>query len=157
MGLSRRHLDTNACPSTFDVDQLAAALERAAPGADLVYLLGSAAGGTVAAHSDIDISVLLGDDPHGNDEASQFSTVYRAIDEVVAEYVGPVRLDLGLLNRAEPVFRFESLRGRLLVCRDAERWLSFYERTCREYEERMVSYERQRRYRLAARRGEVVA
>lgn len=157
MGLSRRRLDTNARPCTFDVDQLAAALERAVPDADLVYLLGSAAGGTVAAHSDIDISVLLARDPHGEDGASRFSTVYRAIDEVVAECVGPVRLDLGLLNGAEPVFRFESLRGRLLVCRDVELWLSFYERTCREYEERMVSYERQRRYRIAARRGEVVA
>ena len=56
--------------------------------------------------------------------------------------------DIGILNGAEPIYRFEALKGRLLFCRDEERYLDFFSLTCREYESQIADYERQRRYRL---------
>lgn len=70
-----------------------------------------------------------------------------------AQVVPGVECDVGVLNDADPVFRFEALRGQLLFTRDRERYLDVYSLTCREYESQMADYERQHRYRLEARRG----
>ena len=118
-----------------------------------VYLLGSAASGTVNAHSDIDFAAYLaaeGNAPAPPREVDRVSFYDRAA-EVVERLVGAVRCDLGILNTAEPVYRFEALKGKLLFIRDREQWLRFYSITCREYEHQMVHYEKQRRYRLEAR------
>ena len=55
--------------------------------------------------------------------------------------------DIGFLNHAEPVYRFEALRGRLLFTRNVETYLRFFSLTCREYESQLADYERQYRYR----------
>ena len=60
-----------------------------------------------------------------------------------------VRCDLGTLNGAEPVYRYEALKGKLLFVRDRERWLQFYSRTCRQYESQMFHYQKQLAYRQA--------
>jgi thiamine monophosphate kinase len=62
-----------------------------------------------------------------------------------------VRCDAGILNSAEPVYRFEALKGRLLFVHDRVGYAAFYSLTCREYESQMASYERQRLYRQEAR------
>ena len=153
MPISKRYLDTNPQPIRFDVEALAAALDQALPEAVFVYLLGSAASGTVNAHSDIDFAAYLaaeGNAPAPPREVDRVSFYDRAA-EVVERLVGAVRCDLGILNTAEPVYRFEALKGKLLFIRDREQWLRFYSITCREYEHQMVHYEKQRRYRLEAR------
>lgn len=142
MGLSKRYLDTNEQPFDFDPEQLARTLEERVPEIIFAYLLGSAADGTVNPHSDLDLAVYLDRKPS--------LTLYTAIEEICSEIVGPVRCDIGIVNNAEPVFRFESLKGKLLFTRDRERWLTFYSRACREYEHQLFDYERQRRYRLEA-------
>ena len=107
-------------------------------------IVGSAARGVILAHGDLDLAVYC---------TEPLSLQQRiAVTGSVSDLYQGVRCDLGILNRAEPVFRFESLKGRLLFARDEETWLRFYSTTCREYESQMVHYERQRRYRLEQQR-----
>lgn len=147
MGLSKRHLDTQNETLPVHFDTLAQALKEGLPEALFAYLLGSAASsGTVAPRSDLDIALFLAPDKPA--DLSLYSRAQDACDRSV----GPLRCDLGILNRAEPVYRFEALKGRLLFCRDRETWLRFYSRTCREYEHQLFHYEKQRRYRLESSR-----
>lgn len=143
MGLSKRYLDTNDAPFPVDVDRLGRELDLRLPEAVFGYLLGSSAvSGVVGPHSDLDLAFYL------NERANV--RLYDDILEVCRSVVGPVRADIGFLNAAEAVYRFEALRGRLLFCRDEELWLGFYSRTSREYEHQLYRYEAQRRYRLGA-------
>lgn len=152
MGISKRYLDWNATPLYFDPAVLGGALEEALPEVVFCYLLGSAAQGTIAPHSDLDLAVYVrskGQAPAPPADVDSYEVYHRAAD-VVQDVVGDVRCDLGFLNGAEPVYRFEALKGRLLFCRDQEQWSRFYSVTCREYEHQLFRYERQRRYRLEA-------
>ncbi|MBN1556401.1 MAG: nucleotidyltransferase domain-containing protein [Phycisphaerae bacterium] len=129
----------------FDVEQLAAVLETACPEAIFALLHGSAKDGRVGPGSDIDIALYL--------EGESNLDLYRRAQEAVDSVCSEAEADIGILNRAEPVYRFEALRGRLLFCRDRETYLTFFTRTSREYELQMADYERQRNYRLAAARN----
>jgi predicted nucleotidyltransferase len=129
----------------FNPDALARALDAALPEAEFCLLLGSAAGGTVAESSDLDLAFYLNGRP-----SIEF---YRRVSEAVRELLPGVTCDTGVLNFAEPVYRFEALKGRLLFTRDEERYVEFFSRTCREYESQMFDYERQLRYRLEAARA----
>lgn len=103
--------------------------------------MGSAKDGVVGPNSDLDLALFLLTAPS--------LTLYETVGRIVASHVGAgIRADIGILNQAEPVYRFEALKGRLLFCRDEERWLDFYSVTCRLYEHQMADYARQRRYRL---------
>jgi len=142
MGLSRKHLAENIVPVTFDPDRLGAVLMEHLPEVDFCFLMGSAVSGTVEAYSDLDLACFLSEKP-----AYAF---YTKTIEAVHSVVPNVRVDVGVLNSAEPIYRFEALKGRLLFARDKEHYLTFYSRTCREYESQMFDYERQRRYRKEA-------
>ena len=143
MGISKRHIDTSDREYRVDFDALADALVSGVPQMVFACVLGSAAdSGVVKPYSDLDLAVYL--------EGEASMDVYIDIQDICREVVGPVRCDLGSLNRAEPVYRFEALKGRLLFTRDEELWLSFYSLTCREYETQMVHYEKQHKYRLEA-------
>jgi predicted nucleotidyltransferase len=139
MGLARKHLSENVVPVHFDPDRLAAVLKEKLPVIDFCFLMGSAVTGTVKAYSDLDLAFYLS-------EPSSFR-FYNDVMDVVRSVVPDVRADVGILNSAEPVYRFEALKGRLLFARDQESYLTFFSKTCREYESQMVDYERQRRYR----------
>ena len=143
MPLSKHYLDINTEPVAFDVDALGGALENGCAEAVFVYLMGSAADGTVPAHGDVDLAFYLAGKPD--------LAFYNNVLEICRTLLGGIRVDIGILNRAEPVYAFEALRGRLLFTRDEERWLTFYSVTCREYEHQIVHYERQKRYRLEGR------
>lgn len=143
MGLSKRYLDRNSEPVDFDPGALGRRFEDEVPEILFAYILGSAAGGRVGAYSDLDIALYLDGQPS--------LELYSRIQNVCADIVGEVRCDIGFLNNAEPVYRFEALKGRLLFRRDTEKWLTFYSRTAREYEDQMFHYKKQRRYRLEAR------
>jgi len=56
-----------------------------------------------------------------------------------------------VFDRAEPAYRFEALKGRLLFARDHERFLDAFSLACREYESQIYDYERQAGYRLKRR------
>ena len=123
----------------FDIEQLAKALQEACPDVVFALLHGSAKDGSVSADSDIDIALFAADAP-------TLDLLQRA-QQAVATVAPPAEPDIGILNRAEPVYRFEALKGTLLFCRDDDAYQEFFSRTCREYESQMASYERQRRYR----------
>lgn len=104
--------------------------------------MGSSTNGTVAPGSDLDLALYLTHKPD--------LSFYANFPEAVNTLIPNVRVDFGLLNNAEPVYRFEALKGRLLFTRDPEAYLDFFSRTCREYEMQMADYDRQLNYRLEA-------
>lgn len=142
MPISKRYLDVNTSPVSFDVKALGRALEENCSEALFGYLMGSSTSGTVHPHSDVDIALFVSD--------STGLDFYEKVYETCRLFLGDIRIDLGFLSKAEPVYRFESLKGKLLFCRDQEQWLRFYSVTCRLYEHQMFHYENQRRYRLEA-------
>ena len=124
----------------FDVDTLAAVVRDACPEAVFAFLHGSARDGVVRDGGDIDIALYL-------DGPATLEVLSRVI--AAAEgFVPGVRCDCGVLNNADCVYRFEALKGRLLFRRDDDTYAEFFSLTCREYEDQMADYERQRRYRL---------
>lgn len=126
----------------FDPEQLASVMEEQLPEVDFCFLMGSSISGTVNAYSDLDLAFYLHEKP-------SYKFYGKAMD-VVRGVVPDVRCDIGILNPAEPVYRFEALKGKLLFAHDEERCITFFSRTCREYESQMFDYERQRRYRREA-------
>jgi len=124
----------------FDVDKLAELLRQQCPEIRLAFLHGSAKEGVVKEASDIDIAVLI--------EGKARLEIYEKIYDIVGSVAAHANCDVGILNNADPVFRFEVLRGKLLFYREREEYLYFFSLTCREYESQMADYERQRRYRL---------
>ncbi|HOP64584.1 MAG TPA: nucleotidyltransferase domain-containing protein [Spirochaetota bacterium] len=145
MGLSKRYLNTNTEPAPFSAEKLADAIREKLPAVLFACIFGSSAETfVVKPYSDLDIALYLSEKP----SLSFFST----LQEICEEIVGPVRVDAGILNNTEPVYRFEAIKGHLLFTRDLETWLKFFSVTCREYETQMFHYEKQRRYRLEAER-----
>ena len=142
MGLAKRHLDLNDSEQSFSVDELATLLKKSLSEASFGLILGSAKEGIVKAHSDLDLAFYLNKKPSLN--------FYNKVNEIVESIIPDVRVDIGILNSAEVVFRFESLKGRLLFKRDEETYAHFFSLTCREYESQMFNYEKQHRYRLEA-------
>jgi len=142
MSLSKQHLAPNQSPVHFDPDQLGAALMSAFPGISFAFLMGSSTNGTVAPGSDLDLALYLSEKPT--------LSFYADFPETVNTLIPNVRVDFGLLNNAEPVYRFEALKGRRLFTRDPEIYYDFFSRTCREYEMQMADYDRQLTYRLEA-------
>lgn len=126
----------------FDCEKLAKAVQSACPEAVFALLHGSAKDGCVNPGSDLDIALYI----DGTPTLDLYQNAYDAVRSVVAN----VEPDVGVLNRAEPVYRFETLKGRLLFCRDREVYVEFFSQACRQYEFQMADYERQHRYRLEA-------
>lgn len=142
MSLSKQHLAPNNTPVSFDPDHLAQALEEHVPIITFALLMGSAEKGIVAPGSDLDLALFVTKDPD--------LSFYSHFPDTVNAIVPNVRVDIGILNQADPVYRFEALKGRLLFTRDPEAYHEFFSRTCREYEMQIADYERQLTYRLEA-------
>lgn len=124
------------------MEQLAAAVREACPEAVFALLHGSARDGQIGPGRDVNVALFLAAG------ASPSPDLYPRAAEVVRSVLAEA--DIGILNRAEPIYQFEALKGRLLFCRDREAYLSFFTRTCRRYEEQMADYQRQWHYRRAA-------
>ncbi len=124
----------------FDREQLSKALESACPEVVFALLHGSAKDSDIQPGSDLDIALFV----DGKPSLEIFQSAYDAIASVVAD----VEPDVGILNKAEPVYCFEALKGNLLFCRDREKYTTFFSQTCRQYEFQMADYQRQHRYRL---------
>ncbi len=129
---------------SFNPHLLADKIQENCPEVIFCFLLGSARDGLLGPESDVDIAVFIQEKPKPDD--------FFDISDAASSIIPDRKIDIGFLNGAEPVYRFEALRGRLLFTRDRESYLTFFSLTCREYESQMVSYVRQHRYRLEARR-----
>jgi len=143
MSLSRKHINTNKTDVPFEIEQVSFCLQESLPSISFAFLLGSAQRGVVKARSDFDLAIYL--KPY-----KVTLELYSLIEEALASLLPGVRIDTGLLNRAEPVYRFESLKGTRLFVRDMDEYSRFFSLTCREYESQMFDYERQLRYRRQA-------
>jgi len=128
-----------------DFERLAATIRSASPDVVFAVVLGSAAEGNLRPGSDLDLALFITD-------ISRAWAVRSAVDQALDGLLPGVPIDIGILNHSDPVYRFEAASGRLLFTRDLEVWLEFFSRAAREYEYQMADYERQRRYRMEARR-----
>jgi len=149
MSLSKREASKNIELTNFNPCILAAALRDGCPEISFALLLGSARDGYIPAGGDLDLSVSLD---------SRLNLALLGRIAAIAKSVLPgncIDIDIGCFDRAEPVYRFEALKGRLLFARDNDRFLDAYSLACREYESQMYDYARQARYRLQ--RKEVAA
>lgn len=142
MSLSKRYLCKQTTPVTFSADALGSDLRKRFPEVDFCLLFGSSCHGTVPVGSDLDLAF------HLNVPATL--RFYADVAEVVQQYAPDVHCDIGILNRAEPIYRFEALKGRLLFARDRDHYAQFFSLTCREYESQMIDYEKQLNYRREA-------
>lgn len=143
MSLSKKHLNTNEHDVPFDVKEISACLKESLSEVSFALLMGSAQGGIVKMHSDFDIAVYL--NPY-----KPSLNLYGEIENALEDLLPDVRIDTGILNNAESVYRFEALKGTLLFARDMEVFARFFSLTCREYESQMISYKRQIKYRKEA-------
>jgi len=121
----------------FSPDAIAAALAAQVPRAAFAFLLGSAKDGCVPRGADLDLAIWY---------AGTARVTWRLIAHtlaVVERAVPKTVCDLGILNSAGCVYRFEALKGRLLFCRPRclETYAAFYAQTCRAYEESMVAWQ----------------
>jgi hypothetical protein len=140
MSLSRRVFKTGTTPIAFDSEALGRALRAECPELAFALLMGSARDGVVPPGGDLDLAVSL-------DIELSLPLVERI--SAIAQRLAPgVEIDIGRFDRADPVYRFEALKGRLLFARNMGRFLDVYSLACREYETQMRDYERQARYRL---------
>ena len=130
----------NISPIKFDPGLLAEALKKSCPEVVFALIMGSSVGGLILPGSDLDVAVYL--------DCKPAPVIFLSIIEAIELGVPGAKVDLGILNGNEPVYRFEALKGRLLYTLDQETWLHFFSLTCREYEHWMAHYEKQRRYRL---------
>ncbi len=142
MSLSTSHLNTNTADIPFDRHELGRRLAERLPEAIFCLLHGSAKDGVVRPGSDLDVAFYLKGPPT--------MAFFDIVEEVVARTAPGARVDVGVLNRAEPVHAFESLGGDLLFCRDMDAYAAFFSLSCRRYEDAMASYRRQYRYRKEA-------
>jgi len=150
MSLSKRDDTQRRFPSheafSFEPETLALALRSGLPDVEFAYLLGSAAHGEVPRFGDVDVAIYL--NPARRPGLKALADTAAVIEGALGNRADA---DVGVLNRADPIYRFEALKGRLLFARDRELWLRFYSVTCREYEYQMHDYEKQRLYRRQAR------
>lgn len=140
MGLAQRFLTRHSGGFHFDPERLSRKLESELAEVEFCLLIGSSADGIVSEGSDLDLAFYL-NKPFSLD-------LYSRAVATVASILPAVECDIAILNGAEPVFRFEALKGRLLFTRNLELYTAFFSLSCREYESQMISYARQRRCRL---------
>lgn len=126
--------------TTFDPQALGAALESECSFLDFAFVMGSARDGRVPAGGDIDLAVYF--------HACSLIDWDRisAIMSVVEGRYPHTEVDVGILNTAGVIYRFESLRGRLLFVRAAalDAYAAFYALACREYEDTLAMFARMR-------------
>jgi predicted nucleotidyltransferase len=126
----------------LEINKLSESINKGCPEVIFAVLHGSAQDGVVREGSDIDIAIYT--------EGKVGLELYQRIYGIVGSVIPNFEPDIGILNNAEPVYRFETLKGRLLFSRDENKFLDFFSLTCREYENQLADYERQHKYRLEA-------
>jgi predicted nucleotidyltransferase len=94
------------------------------------WVFGSACQGMVQSGSDLDIAVWFEDTPSLDQRLDLLMKLQQA--------VGFEEIDLLVLNGASPISRFEAISGRLVFCRDQEKYAGFASLTAREYEDAMA-------------------
>jgi len=115
-------------PVVVDFDRLAAFF-RSDANVAFATVFGSAADGTVAPGSDLDVAVLFRK-PLAAGEATlrYYSSLCDAVPDVEC-------VDFINLNQANPILAFEALRGRICCKNDPDATAAYTSLVCREYED----------------------
>ncbi len=94
-------------------------------------LFGSALDGKIVLpHSDIDVGVYFSKRP-------SLEVVSRVIG-LCQDAINFEKIDLSVLNTASPLLAYEALKGKLIFCRDKNRFADFFSLTFRIYEDEML-------------------
>ncbi len=133
----------------IDVQRVAQALESV-PAILFALLFGSARGGVLPrADSDVDVAVYLDHEPDLDERAWLLGLVQDAVRSD--------RVDLVFLNLTDNVaLQRQALKGRLLICRDREKYADFFslaDRRSRDEENRIERAWAMRRTAAAAKRS----
>lgn len=119
----------------LDINNLTQALQREKR-VSFAYLFGSALDGNLPRRdADVDIGVYI-----------EGEIDYDVVTDIVGlcqEALGYEKVDIALLNRANPILRFEVISGRPLVIKDRGLHATFFSLTCREYEDEMMRLRKQ--------------
>lgn len=115
-------------PVTVDFDRLAAFF-RSDSNVACATVFGSAADGTVAPGSDLDIAVLFREPPAAGEATLRY---YSSLCDAVPEVD---RVDFISLNQANTILAFEVLRGRMCCKNDPGATAAFTSLACLEYED----------------------
>jgi predicted nucleotidyltransferase len=148
MSLSRREGQLARMPAErhrcrrFVPGALGGTIAAEAKWVDFALLLGSAQNGEIPPGGDVDLAVFA-----KAGETINWDRI-AGLMLIVEDSCG-APCDLGILNTAGPVYRFEALRGRRLFVRpeNLENYVDFFVRTCREYEEYGVTLNNWRKQR----------
>ena len=136
MSLSRREEQLARMPAKrqqvrrFMPDTLGGRIAAEAKWVDFALLLGSAQNGVIPPGGDVDLAVFA-----KAGEAVDWDRLAKLMLLVEDSCGAPC--DLGILNTAGAVYRFEAIRGRRLFVRpeSVEKYAEFYTRTCCEHED----------------------
>jgi len=126
----------------FNLEKLSDVLQASCPDVVFALLHGSARDGDLKPGSDIDIALYI--------DGKATVELYMDAAEAVRQICPHAEPDIGILNNAEPIYRFEALKGKLLFNKDMETYPEFFSLTCRQYEDQIADYERQHKYRMQA-------
>jgi predicted nucleotidyltransferase len=110
------------------------------PEVAFAYLFGSAKDGVVKPGSDIDVAAYY----EGDDVFFRFK-----IETEIEKAIPGIPIDIVELQKANPILAFEVLRGTQLFVKDEcrEKYLNFYTRTCRLYEDEIYWMKKRLEYR----------
>ncbi|MCK5852945.1 nucleotidyltransferase domain-containing protein [bacterium] len=86
----------------FDIQKIASEIEEKCPEIIFAFLHGSAKDGTVKKGSDIDIAIYL-------NQKSDLDSYTKIID-IVEKNIPCAQADIGILNNADSIYRFEALK-----------------------------------------------
>ncbi len=100
---------------------------------EAAWVFGSTRSSRINEGGNLDIAVLFASTPSLDRLANLKDDLQRALQLDA--------IDLTLLNKANPILRFEAISGRSLFCRDAGRRAEFASLTAREYEDEMAQAE----------------
>jgi predicted nucleotidyltransferase len=106
----------------------------ATPNVIAAWAFGSAQAGRMRPGGDVDIGVLFETLPSFDEQLDLLGKLQTALNIEA--------IDLVVLNKANPILRFEAISGRSLFCRDPGHRAEFASLTAREYEDSMAMVER---------------
>lgn len=101
MSISQQYLSSNKTTVEFNPVEFGKLLRSNLPDVQFCCLLGSAQNGIVLPYADLDLAFYLNGPPK-----LEFC---QQVMELTQKFISGVRCDIGILNKAEPIFCFEAI------------------------------------------------
>lgn len=115
---------------TFNPQKIGEALAKE-PKVVFALLFGSASEGRIVSpNSDIDVGIYFSERPSVD--------LLTRVMGLCQDAINFEKIDLSVLNTANPLLAYEALKGKLIFCRDKNRFADFFSLTFRMYEDEMM-------------------